>query len=353
MTTTDRSGVVCAGSVVVDLTKTVVNYPEPNRMTVIDNVVTSTGGPGMNLAVNLSRLGAQYPISVVGAVGDDANGDFVVDECARLGIDGSGIAQVAGVATSFTDCVVERDGGRRTMFHHPGSSDHLTPSMLDVESTAAKILHVGSPGIHAAMDRSSTDDDRWPNGWVEVLDRAQAAGLMTNMELVDLPADRLIEVARPCLAYLDTIVINELEAGTLTGIEGPSPDADGEVDWSVLDDMARGLLSLGVGRLAVVHVPAGCVAADVDGRSWRQGSVRVPSEEIRSVVGAGDAFAAGVVFGLHEQWPVDRCLKLGVGTAAAAIRHLTTSGGIPEAEACRAEGDRLGYRLVGPAERGA
>ena len=33
--------------------------------------------------------------------------------------------------------------------------------------------------------------------------------------------------------------------------------------------------------------------------------------EMRSTTGAGDAFAAGVIFGLHEGWPVERCLRLG------------------------------------------
>jgi hypothetical protein len=38
------------------------------------------------------------------------------------------------------------------------------------------------------------------------------------------------EVALPCLPYVDTIVINELEAGALTGIDASVPTADGPVD---------------------------------------------------------------------------------------------------------------------------
>src|SRR3712207_7201327 len=53
------------------------------------------------------------------------------------------------------------------------------------------------------------------------------------------------------------------------------------VDWTTLERMALRLTERGVSTLAVVHFPAGCVAAAPDGRTWRQGSVRLPrrSEE--------------------------------------------------------------------------
>jgi sugar/nucleoside kinase (ribokinase family) len=99
-----------------------------------------------------------------------------------------------------------------------------------------------------------------------------------------------------------------------------------------------------VSVLAVVHFPAGCVAAAPGDRTWRQGSVRLPREQVRSTTGAGDAFAAGVILGLHEGWPVERCLRLGVASAAACVRSPSTSDGIKPAEACLAEADRAGYR---------
>lgn len=342
-----RRGVACAGSVVVDLAKTIDAYPEPNRMAHIGEVVTATGGPGMNMAVDLAALGGDIPVALIGAIGDDANGAVVRQTCDRLGIEASGVRTVTGVATPFTDVMVEPDG-RRTMFHHPGASSRLTPDMIDVAGLPSRILHLGSPGVHAAMDASTLDADGEPgNGWVEVLRRARAAGLATNMELVDLPAERQVELVSPCLPHLDSIIINELEAGTLTGIDVTAPEADGPIDWVSLEAMAGGLIDRGVGGLAVVHFPGGCTAAASDGRTWRQGSVRLPAEEIRSAVGAGDAFASGVIHGLHEGWPVERCLALAAATAAACLRGLTTADGIEAAPRCLALGERYGHRSTG------
>ena len=156
----------------------------------------------------------------------------------------------------------------------------------------------------------------------------------------------MAEVAAPSLPHLNSIVVNELEAGALTGIHAPMPGADGPVDWPALESMAERLIGRGVATLAVVHFPAGCVAAAPGGRTWRQGSVRMPREQVRSTIGAGDVFAAGVILGLHEDWPVAECLRLGVASAAACVRSTHTSDGIERAEACLAEADRLGYRAT-------
>jgi sugar/nucleoside kinase (ribokinase family) len=166
----------------------------------------------------------------------------------------------------------------------------------------------------------------------------------TNMELVDRPGERMTEVAAPCLPFLDSLVINELEAGALTGRHAPVPGPDGPVDWPALESMALRLVEMGVSTLAVVHFPAGCVAAAPGRRTWRQGSVRMPRERVRSTTGAGDAFAAGIILGLHDGWPVEQCLRLGVASAAACVSSTDTSGGIQRADACLAAAEALGYR---------
>ena len=86
-------GVVCAGSIVVDVGKIIEAYPPLDHITTIEDVSLSTGGPGLNMAVDLRALGATFPLAVLGAVGDDQHGAFVLDECARLGIDTAGVAR--------------------------------------------------------------------------------------------------------------------------------------------------------------------------------------------------------------------------------------------------------------------
>jgi len=332
------SGVVCAGSIVVDVGKIIEAYPPLDHITTIEDVSLSTGGPGLNMAVDLRALGATFPLVMLGAVGDDQHGAFVLDECARLGIDAAGVERLPGVATSFTDAMVERVGGRRTFFHHIGANGRFDGAVAALPD--ARILHVGAPGLHPLMDAPTADG----NGWSALLRRARSAGMHTNMELVSIAPDRLVEVAAPCLPHLSSIVVNELEAGALTGIHAPVPGPDGPVEWEALAAMARGLVERGVG-LAVVHFPAGSVAASADG-VYRHGSVRLPREQVRSTTGAGDAFAAGVIYGLHEGWPVEECLRLAAASAAACVRGQNTSDGIRAAQDCLADAQKWGYRPV-------
>jgi sugar/nucleoside kinase (ribokinase family) len=336
-----RSGVLCAGTIVVDVAKVIDAYPPLDHLATISEISVSPGGPGLNLAIDLRLLGAGFPIAVLGALGEDEHGALVLAECERLGIDTSGVRRTPGATTSFTDVMVEREGGRRTFFHHPGASDELELAATDLERSGARIFHAGSPGLHARMDAGGR--------WAELLERARAAGMHTNLELVDIGAERLEAFALPCLPHLDSVVINELEAGALTGLDAEVPSADAPVDWDALEEMARRLVARGVAALAVVHFPAGCVAAAPGGRTWRQGSVRLPREEVRSTTGAGDAFAAGAMLGVHEGFGVERCLRLGVASAAACIRGPGTSGALRAAEACLADADRAGFRPTGAA----
>jgi sugar/nucleoside kinase (ribokinase family) len=341
-----RRGVVCVGSIIADLCKVIDTYPPLDHLATIEEVTISTGGPGLNMAVNLALLGADFPLWMEGAVGDDQHGAFVRAECDRLGVDTDGVASIAATPTSFTDAMVERDGGRRTFFHHQGANAGFDAATVDLTRYGARILHAGAPGLHRLMDAPLPGGG---NGWSALLARARAAGMHTNLEMVDLDPARLRTLVEPCFRHLDSVVINEIEAGALTGVEAAAPDPAGPVDWDAMETMARRLLDRGVRELAVVHFPAGCVAATRDGRTWRQGSVRVPREDVRSTTGAGDAFAAGVIFGLHEAWPIERCLRLGVAAAAAGIRSPHTSAGIRSAATCLADADTAGYRPTGSA----
>ena len=336
-----RSGVLCVGSVIVDLAKVIDDYPDQERLTLIRDVSVSTGGPALNLAVDLRRIGAPFPLELVGVVGDDEHGRLVRDDCLALGIDVSALRTPPDVATSFTDAMVVRDGGTRTFFHHRGANVLFAAEDIDLTGSAAKILHAGAPGLHPRMD---APDQGGGNHWASLLREAQSVGMRTTMELVSLPAEQIRAVALPCLPQRDYLVINEIEAAALTGARVQPAGVDGRLDWSVFESIATRLVELGVSRLAVVHFPAGCVGAAPGGLLWRQGSVRLPRSAVRNATGAGDAFAAGVVYGLHEELAVSQCLRLGVCVAAASLRGAGTSDGVLPVAQCLTLGDRHGFR---------
>ena len=140
--------------------------------------------------------------------------------------------------------MIEKATGRRTFFYLPGANDLMTPGEFDLTRTRAKIFHFGAPGVHKRMDQATAHG----NGFSEVLAHAKELGLRTNMELVCVAPERIRDLTRPCLPYLNSIVINELEAAAVTGLEVM---AGSVADPALVETAAKALLRLGVRDLVV------------------------------------------------------------------------------------------------------
>jgi len=116
------------------------------------------------------------------------------------------------------------------------------------------------------------------------------------------------------------------------------------LDRGDAEAVARALVGLGVRSWAIVHFPeAACACSNAGTVVW-QPSVRVPAELISCAVGAGDALAAGVLFGMHEGWPIERSLELGACAAAASLLHPTCSEGVLAQGDCLAFGRAKGFQ---------
>jgi len=334
----ERRGIICGGCWIVDYNNSISNWPEEETLAIIVSREIRGGGPAHNMGVDLARLGAPFPLWGMGVVGDDDGGRLLLDTCAEHGIDRGRIRVVPGVCTSHTDVMTVQGTGHRTFFHHQGANALVHPDDFAFAGIPARILHLGAPGIHETMDAAWGGD---PNGWVTVLRRARAAGLRTNLEMVSGDPAGLRRLVTPCLPHLDSLIINDFEAGALAGVEVVK---EGVTSVEGARRAAAILLGQGPMEVVVIHYPAGCVAAARDGRVLALPSVRVPPDAIKGANGAGDAFAAGVLFGLHQGWPLEDGLRLGLCAAAAALRSVSTTGSVAPAAECLALGRKWGWR---------
>ncbi|WP_263771156.1 carbohydrate kinase family protein [Propionivibrio soli] len=333
-----RRGILCGGCWLVDHNNTISHWPEQETLTQIVAREIQGGGPAHNMALDLARLAPGFPVSAAGVVGNDDAGRLLIAACARHGIEHCGLHVLDGVGTSHTDVMTVRSTGKRTFFHHQGANALLGPEHFDFSTTAARILHLGAPGIHARMDAAGNEE---ANGWVTVLRRARAAGLRTNLEMISGEPEEVRRLVTPCLQHLDSLIINDYEAGVLTGIDIVS---GGMTSAGAARRAAVALLVKGPLELVAIHFPGGCVAATRDGEVIARPSLDVPPEAIKGANGAGDAFAAGVLYGLHEGWPVDECLSLGLCAAASALRSVSTTESVGTVAECRALADMWGWR---------
>ena len=83
----------------------------------------------------------------------------------------------------------------------------------------------------------------------------------------------------------------------------------------------------GLGVCVHIHFPEGACAGLPDGTYLYVPSFYIAKKDIVGSNGAGDAFCAGVLFGLHENWELKKCLSLGGAFSNFNLHSATASGG--------------------------
>jgi sugar/nucleoside kinase (ribokinase family) len=339
MSSSTRTGILAGGNWIVDAVKMIDVWPQQDTLANISSTTKGTGGSPFNILVDMAMMGAAFPLLAAGLVGDDDNGQWIVDVCAKHRIETSALLRSTKAATSFTDVMTVQGSGRRTFFHARGANAQLGPEHFDFSKTNARIFHLGYLLLLDRMDGPSAT-----HGTVaaEVLAAAQATGLKTSVDCVSEDSDRFAKIVLPALKHVDYCIMNEFEAGRCTGRKVRNGDT---LDRTELRAAMQTLLDGGVRERVVVHFPEGGVALGRDGAWDEHGSVKLPaSGYIKGAAGAGDAFAAGVLYGWHENLPVRDQLRIGVCAAAANLSEETCTDGLRPLKDCLALGDRFGYR---------
>ncbi len=328
-----HTGLIAAGNWIVDHVKLIDAWPAQDTLANISSQSWGNGGSPYNILKDLARLGAPFPLAALGLVGDDADGRRILDDCRATGIDTAQLRLTRDAPTSYTDVMSVQGTTHRTYFHQRGANARLGPEHFDFAATNARIFHLG---YLLLLDRLDA-----PGVAPRLFAAARAAGLQTSLDLVSEPSDRFRTVVLPVLPHLDYIFANDFEAEKLTDLMLGRGAA---LDRRAIEQAARALITQGVRAWAVIHFPEGACACSAAGELVWQPGVRVPAAAIAGTAGAGDAFAAGVLLGLHEGWPMPRALELGVCAAAASLRQPTTSDAVAPVADCLALGAQWGFQ---------
>ncbi|HZQ45828.1 MAG TPA: carbohydrate kinase family protein, partial [Verrucomicrobiae bacterium] len=318
-----RSGLLAGGNWIIDQVKLVDVYPQREQLANIRSQSQGTGGAPYNVLVDLARLGAPFPLMGAGLVGDDALGREILADCRRYKIGANHLAVTSKAPTSYTDVMTEMAGGHRTFFHARGANALWRGEDLDFKKIKARIFHLGYLLLLDALDEP---DVTFGTKAARLLAAAQSAGLKTSVDVVSEDGDRFAKIVGPALKHMDYCILNEIEAGKTTGFK--IRQADGRLDTVALRHAAGALLQKGVREVVIIHFPEGGFARTHRGEDVWQSSLKLPPKYIAGTAGAGDAFCAGALLGLHEGWELSKCLLTGVCAAAASLSDATCTTGV-------------------------
>jgi sugar/nucleoside kinase (ribokinase family) len=332
-----RSGILAAGNWIRDHVKTVDAWPAEEALANILEHAEGNGGGPYNVLKDLAKMRAPFPLAGIGLVGDDDDGRSILADCRIHGIDTASLWTVDGLSTSYTDVMTVRGTGRRTFFHDRGANARLGPQHFDFTRSGERIFYLGYLLLLDGLEAPGPDGAPHAR---DVLRRARSAGLLTAIDCVSAASDRFRTTVAPVLPEVDLLFANDYEAEQITGL---ALGRGAELRRPAVEAAARALIGMGVRGWAVVHFPEGACACSAEGELVWQPAVRIQPDVILGSAGAGDALAAGVLFGHHEGWPMGRSLELGACAAAASLLHPTCSEGLLPHEDCLAFGRDRGF----------
>lgn len=310
----ERKGITIAGNILTDIVKNVDCYPKVGMLANILESSMAVGGCVPNTAIDLAKIDRTLQVSAIGMVGDDESGRFVLSKLGKYKIDCQQVTVSSSKPTSYSD-VISMPSGERTFFHARGANAEFSPEHIDLSLINSTILHIG---YILLLDQFDKYDDEYGTVMARFLHDAQQQGIKTSVDVVsDSTADYKAKIL-PALKYCNYAILNEIECCMLTGLEPYDPD--GKPNIVNIRKTMEYMASCGVSDKIIVHCKQAGFSYDVASSEFTiVPSLKIPSDEIKGSVGAGDAFCAGALYGIYNGFDDRRILEFASAAAACNL----------------------------------
>jgi len=287
--------IVCVGQITADV---VVNWteeiPERGKSEFVERIQLHNGGCACNTAIDLAKIGTS--VGIVGKVGTDGFGDFLISLMKDNGVNTTGIKRAARVNTSSTVVLVDPDGERRFL-HYSGANAKLRIDDIDFEMIkGAKILHLAPIYLLPGLDRKSA---------AKLLKKAKEMGISTSLDTAWDAKNQWLDIIEQSLPYTDIFLPSLDEAKMISKKES-------------LSDVAKFFLSYGIKIVGLKMGKKGCyIRTEKD-------EIRIPAFKVKAVdtTGAGDAFVAGFLTGMINGWDLELTGKFANAAGACCIMEV-------------------------------
>lgn len=286
----------------------------------IKSFAAYVGGSPTNIAVGTRRLGLRT--ALLTAVGEDPVGDFILHFLEQEGVETRFIPRKSGTRSAAVILGIEPPDKFPLVFYRDNAAD-IQLNIDDVLASpvsGSHVLEISGTGLSQDPSRSAT---------LFAAEQARAAGTTVILD-IDFRADqwhdpRAFGVAVRSVLPLVNIAIgteDEVKAAMLTEAEQLRITHSQISDPEVRGDLNAAVEALLTGGPLALVVKRGAAGATV---YLAQGeSIDVPGfpVEIYNILGAGDAFASGFIYGYLKGWDWYQAGRMGNACGAIVVtRH--------------------------------
>lgn len=293
--------IVCIGILVADLVGgPLLKYPAKGQLITVEDMSLHTGGCAANTGIALSRLGIKT--GVIGKVGSDGLGDFIVNALKREAIDIKGIARSQKDNTSSTMVIVDKDG-ERSFIHNIGANADFGIKDINFDLLKnCKIAHIAGSFLMPQFDGKQTK---------ECLEKLKKHGIKTSVDTAWDSTGKWLKIIEQSLPFIDIFIPSIDEARLISGKD-------------TLKEMAEFFMEYGVKTVVIKMGDKGSYAKDKDKELY------IPpfKVEAKDTTGAGDSFVAGFLAGVVHGFPLEKSLELGNAVGAMCVTQFGASAGI-------------------------
>ena len=286
----------------------------------IKSFAAYVGGSPTNIAVGAKRLGLN--VALISGIGEDPVGDFVLAFLNEEGIDTAFVTRKPTARTGAALLGIERPDLTPLVYYRDNAAD-IQLTIDDVKAAPiaeCRSFEFAGTNLSQEPSRSAT---------LFAVEQAKAAGVRVIMDL-DFRADQwgdvrafglivrsilpLVDIAIGTEQEIKAAMLESAEQISITHSQITAPEISGD-----LDTARNSLLERGLEALVVKQGSKGCSV-------YLQGGevIVAPgfSVEVYNVLGAGDAFASGLIYGRLKGWDWYRAARMGNASGAIVVtRH--------------------------------
>jgi len=275
------------------------------------------GGSPLNIAVGCSRLGLR-PALLTG-IGDDKVGDFILEFLKKENVETCFIPRIKGARTSAVILGIEPPDRFPLVYYRDNCADSqiTIDHVLEADIRQCSLLEISGTALNIEPTRSAAflaaevaHDNRIPI----VLDLDFRADQWHDMRSFGITTRALLPKVKVALGTEEEILaatLSDASQVTIKHQQISAPQIEGDINQSI-----HKILSLGV---EILIIKKGSHGVSIHQSNVEKQEVPGFPVKVLNILGAGDAFASGFIYGFLQGWDLYKACRMGNASGAQVV----------------------------------